>query len=74
MAGGLALECLVGPEFVEGLAPLVECSLLCPQVGSGRRTGFELEGSVHTFVPAVLLWFPRFDSLVLNTQLAPPDG
>ena len=55
-------ERLVGPDVVEGAAEVVEVALLSAEVGLRRLSGFTLEGSVHSFVTAVLLGFSRLDS------------
>ena len=59
---------LVVVDTGEGL----EASLLLQEVLSGRLGGFLLQGQVHTFVPAVLLWMSRFDALDRDPQTQPP--
>ena len=51
------------PDLVKGAAEVVEVTLLCTEVGLGRASGFAFEGSVHSFVTAVLLRLTRLDGL-----------
>ena len=63
-----------GPYVVEGAAEVVEVVLLSAEVGLRRLSGFTLEGSVHSFVTAVLLGFSRLDSFRTDAEPDPPGA
>ena len=61
------------PELVVGFSEAFEHSLLDAKVGSWGLGGPGLEGSVHSFVSAVLLWIAGRDALVCDAELKPPN-
>jgi len=68
------VQSLVRPLVVVDAGEGIEASLLLEKILSGRLGGFLLQGQVHTFVPAVLLWMSRFDALDGDPQTQPPHG
>ena len=62
------------PDLVEGAAEVVEVALLGTEVGLRRPGGFALEGSVHSFVTAVLLRLSGLDGLRTDTETDPPGA
>ena len=55
------------------MAEAVELALLGAKIGR-RAGGFRFEGSMHAFVPAVLLGFARFDEFRQYAEANPPRG
>ena len=55
--------------FTEG----IKAFLLCHKVLLRRNGGFFLEGTMHSFMLAVLLRFTGFYLFGIDTQLDPPD-
>ena len=51
------------PDVIEGATEVVEVALLGTEVGLRRSRGLALEGSVHSFVTAVLLRLTGLDGL-----------
>src|SRR5471030_1197762 len=51
----------------------VELGLLLQEVFPRWFGGFILQGQVHPFVPTVLLWITRLDTLDADPQAQPPD-
>ena len=46
----------------------IELGLLLQEVFPRRFSGFFLQGQVHAFVPTVLLWITRLDTLDAGTS------
>src|SRR5580692_483235 len=51
----------------------IELGLLLQEVLPRRFGGFFLQGQVHAFVPTVLLWITRLDTLDADPEAQPPD-
>ena len=68
------VESLMRPDGIEGAAEVVEVALLGTEVGLRRPSGFALEGSMHSFVTAILLWLTRFDGLGTDAETDPPSA
>ena len=62
------------PDVIEGSTEVVEVALLGTEVGLRRPSGLALEGSVHSFVTAILLWLTRFDGLGTDAETDPPSA
>ena len=61
-------------DVVEDVAEVVEVALLGTEVCLRRSSGFALEGSMHSFVTAVLLRLTRFDGLRTDAEPDPPGA
>jgi hypothetical protein len=64
----------VGALLIEFVAEAVELALLSAKIAGRQAGGFRFEGTMHAFVPAVLLRFARFDEFRQHTQPDPPGG
>ena len=61
------------PDVIEGATEVVEVALLGTEVGLRRSRGLALEGSVHSFVTAVLLRLTGLDGLRTDAEPDPPS-
>src|SRR3989454_6723290 len=68
----LLVERLMGPLVIELLAEDVEAALLRRETARRRPRGLRLQGTVHPFMPAVLVRAPGLDELRQNAEADPP--
>jgi len=65
---------LVGADFIELLAEVIELELLGLQAEGGGDSSVPFEGEMHAFVDGVLLGAAGFDELGVDAELDEPDG
>src|SRR5687767_10615456 len=75
----LRRRCLIGQRFVRPLVIVFaekhrEGSLLGPKARSRRPSGLGLQGAVHAFMAAVLIWTSRDNAFGTDAEADPPDG
>ncbi len=70
----LLAEGLVRPDLVERLTEDVEPALLCTQVLGRGSGGAFAQGTMHSFVTAVLLRLAGLNELGNDPELDPGDG
>src|SRR5438876_6450213 len=68
----LLVERLMGPLVIELLAEDVEAALLRRETARRRPRGLRLQGTVHPFMPAVLVRAPGLDELRQDAETDPP--
>src|ERR1700747_309064 len=61
------------PLIVVAIDEVIELGLLLQEVFSRRLGGLELQGQMHTLMPAVLLRMAGLDPLDLDAEPEPPD-
>src|SRR6266851_5952100 len=68
----LLIERLVRALVVELLPKSIEAALLRGEAARRRARGLGLQGAVHAFMPAVLLWAAGLDEFRQDAQADPP--